>query len=90
MGTVHGLKISLGIPIAVIEDNNVCGGQVDTEPPGSGRKQEDKLVAIRSVVLVNSGDTILMTSAPVDTAIFWRTVRITGDYIKGNLLYCLK
>ena len=49
----HGLQVNLRVPVGVEEDDNVGGHEVDTEPAGTCTQHEDKLVAARSVVLVN-------------------------------------
>src|SRR5690349_25173914 len=35
MSSVHGLQISLGIPIAIVKHNNICTSEVDPQTSGS-------------------------------------------------------
>ena len=42
VGSVHGLLVHGGVPVAVVEDDGVGGGEVDPEPPGPGAQQEDE------------------------------------------------
>lgn len=44
VSTIHGLKVNLRIPIAVIEDNDVGCHQIQTQTTCSGRDEEDKFV----------------------------------------------
>ena len=69
MRTVHGLQISLRVPITVVQDDDVGGGQVDTETTGTRGEQEDKLVAVGLVVLVDGSDTVIMSGSTVDAAV---------------------
>lgn len=41
------------VPVRVKEDDDVCGGQVDAQAPGTRGQHEDELLAVRTVVLVN-------------------------------------
>ena len=38
------LDVILGIPVRVIDDHSVCGGEVDSQSPGTSAQQEDKPV----------------------------------------------
>ena len=42
VGSVHGLLVHRGVPVAVVEDDCVGGGEVDAEAPGPGAEQEDE------------------------------------------------
>ena len=42
VGSVHGLLVHRGVPVAVVEDDCVGGGKVDAEAPGPGAEQEDE------------------------------------------------
>ena len=42
MGAVHGLRVDGGVPITVVEDDCVGGGEVDTETTGASREEEDE------------------------------------------------
>ena len=69
MSTVHSLQIRLRVPITVVQDDDVGGGQIDTETTGTRREQEDELVAVGLVVLVDGCDTVVMGCSTVDTAV---------------------
>jgi len=51
MCSVHGLQVHLGVPVGVVDDDDVGGVQVDTETSGSRRQHEEELLAILGVVL---------------------------------------
>ena len=40
MRPVHSLLVHSGVPVAVIEDDGVCRGEVDAQPPRPGAQQE--------------------------------------------------
>ena len=42
VGSVHGLLVHRGVPVAVVEDDGVGRGKVDTKTPGPGTEQEDE------------------------------------------------
>lgn len=69
MSTIHGLKIGLRIPIAVVQNDNIGCGQVDTQTSGARREQEDELVTARTVVLVDGDNSFVMCRATVNTTI---------------------
>lgn len=69
MCAIHSLQICLRVPIAVKEDDNVGGNKVDTETTSTSGEQEDELFAVRCVVVVDCGDTVLMSSVTVDSAV---------------------
>ena len=71
VGAVHGLQIRLRIPVAVVENNDVCRSKVDTQATCTSGQAEDELLAVRLVVLVDGDNTVLMCSATVNTAIFY-------------------
>ena len=41
---VHRLQVRLRVPVRVIEDDDVGGGEVDAEPARAGREEEDELL----------------------------------------------
>ena len=51
--TDHGLQIHLGVPVRVVEDDNVGGGQVNTQASGPGAQHENELSAVGLVVRVD-------------------------------------
>ena len=69
MSTVHSLQIRLRVPITVVQDDDVGGGQVDTETTGTRGEQEDELVAVGLIVLVDGSDTVIMSGSTVDAAV---------------------
>ena len=69
MSTVHGLQIRLRVPITIVQDDYVGGGQVDTETTSARGEQEDELVAVGLVVLVDGRDTVVVGCSTVDTAV---------------------
>ncbi len=48
MSSIHGLEIHLWVPVAVVNDDCVGAGQVDTQTTGSCGEQEDEFAAIFS------------------------------------------
>jgi len=50
--SVFGLLVVVGVEVEVVEDNGVGGGQVDAQPSGFGRKNEDENTIV-GVVLVD-------------------------------------
>ena len=50
MSSVLCLEVCLGVPVAIVEDNRVCGLEVDAQPPGAGREEEDELGGVGLVV----------------------------------------
>lgn len=67
--TIHGLQVCLRVPVAVKQDNNVGSDKVDTKTTSTGREQEDKLVAVRGVVVVNGRNTVVVGGITVDAAV---------------------
>lgn len=51
--TYLGLQIDLGVPVGIVQNDNICTGQVDAKTPCSGGQHKDKLFAARFVVLIN-------------------------------------
>mmetsp|Transcript_73672 Transcript_73672/g.206831 ORF Transcript_73672/g.206831 Transcript_73672/m.206831 type:complete len:305 (+) Transcript_73672:1639-2553(+) len=70
MSTVHGLKIDLWIPIAVIEDYNVGGCQVDTKTSGSRTQQKGKLLRTILVEFVHLRVASFTASVSVNSTVF--------------------
>lgn len=70
MGSIHGLQVSLRIPVAVIENHDVRACKVDTKTSRTSCEQEYKLVTARSVIFINSRDAIIVTRAAINTTIF--------------------
>jgi len=44
MRTVHGLRVVRGIPVALIEDDSIRCGQVDSEATSARAEQKTKIV----------------------------------------------
>jgi hypothetical protein len=68
--TIHRLKICLRIPVAVVEYNNVCSGEVDTKPSSTRGKEEYKFLAVWFIVLVDTRNTILVIGTTINATIF--------------------
>ena len=49
------LEIIVGVPIAVIDDDSVSCGQIDTQASCFSRQQEHKVVLGSAIELVNAG-----------------------------------
>jgi hypothetical protein len=62
-GCLH-LEIHLGIPIAIVQDNDVGGVKVDAQAPGPCGEQEDELLGALPVVLVDLGLSVLSGCIP--------------------------
>jgi hypothetical protein len=60
------------VPVAVVQDNNIGGHQIDAEATGSCRQQKDQLVAAGLVIFVDARDTVVVCSPAIDMAIFWK------------------
>lgn len=56
-------------PIAVVQDDNIHSRQVDTETASAHGEQEDELLAPGLVVLVNRGDSVIMSCTAIDMAV---------------------
>jgi len=68
MGSVCRLAVHSRIPIVVIEDNCICGNQVDSKTTSPGGKYEDKHVGV-SLELFNHEPTILKLCLPIHAEI---------------------
>ena len=64
---VHRLHVRVRVPVRVVDDDRVRGGEVDAEATGSGRQQEDADIWV-GVELVHLPSTFLPLHAPVDAA----------------------
>lgn len=53
VGPGHGLKVVLGVPVAVKDDHGISGGQVDAQPPCSGGQQEGKVPGPRGIKVLH-------------------------------------
>ncbi len=70
MSSIHGLKIHLWVPIAVVNDDSVGAGQVDSQTTGSCGEQEDKFAAVFFHKLFNLLVSCSHVSRTIDSAIF--------------------
>lgn len=70
MRAIHGLQIGLRIPVAVVEDDDVRRGQVDSQSSSACSEQENEFFAAGFVVLVDGAYTVFVSCASVDTAVF--------------------
>mmetsp|Transcript_22804 Transcript_22804/g.58024 ORF Transcript_22804/g.58024 Transcript_22804/m.58024 type:complete len:574 (+) Transcript_22804:400-2121(+) len=69
MRAVHGLQIHLRVPVAVVQNDDVGGGQVDTQAAGARGQQEHKLLAAGRVVRVDGVLAVLAAGVAVDAAV---------------------
>ena len=51
--TDHGLEIYLRIPVRVVDDDNISGGQIDAETACTGAQHEEELAAVWLIVGVD-------------------------------------
>jgi hypothetical protein len=58
------------LPITIVEYDDICCRQIDTEASSTSCEQEDELLAARLVVLVNTADTIIICGPAINTAVF--------------------
>lgn len=49
----HRLQVHLGVPVRVVEDDDVGCGQVDAQAAGPGAQHENELAAVWLVVSVD-------------------------------------
>ena len=56
MSAVHCLRVVGWIPVMIIEDNSVCGGQVDTQATCTGTKQEDEDIRPTSTLRIGQNE----------------------------------
>jgi len=70
MSSVHSLKIGLWIPIIVVEYDNICRCQIDTEASNASCEQEDELLVTRLVVLVDPADMIIICGPTINAVVF--------------------
>ena len=80
MSTVHRLQVGLRIPVAVVQDDDVCGREIDTKTTRTSRQQKDELVAVGLVVLIDGDDTVVMRRASVDAAVFYTKLGVNVTY----------
>jgi hypothetical protein len=64
-------KIRLWVPVAVIKNDDVGAGEIDTQSASTGGQHENELLAVRLIVLVDGVDTVLVRGATVDTAVLY-------------------
>ena len=62
---------SVSIPIAIIKDHNVGSRKINTEATSTSGEEEDELFAVRFVVLINSYNSILVSSTTIDTTVLY-------------------
>ena len=64
----------MSIPIAIIKDHNVGSRKINTEATSTSGEEEDELFAVRFVVLINSYNSILVSSTTIDTTVLYSFV----------------
>ena len=68
------MQVCLRVPVAIVQNDDIGGRQVDTETTCTSRQEEDELLAARLVVLVDGDDTIFVCSATIDTTVLYKLV----------------
>jgi hypothetical protein len=58
-----------GVPIRVVENDDISSRQIDTKTTSPRREQENKLLAPRFIILVNRDDPIIMSRTSIDPTI---------------------
>ena len=79
VGAVLGLKVLLGVPVAVEEDDGVSRRKVDAKPAGTGG-EEKELVALLGVEVIDGGGAVVGADGAVDAA--------DGPAAKGEGPFC--
>eukprot|EP00053_Salpingoeca_punica_P017129 m.163900 g.163900 ORF g.163900 m.163900 type:complete len:637 (-) comp17120_c0_seq4:1564-3474(-) len=69
VGAILSLQISLRIPVAVVEDDDVGSGEVNAETACTGAEHEDELLAVGRIVLVDHALTVLVRRLAVEAAV---------------------
>jgi hypothetical protein len=69
MSSVHGLQISLRVPVAIVEDYNISASKIDTKASRTSCEKEDELVAARSVIFVDARNTVVMAGTSINSTI---------------------
>ena len=63
------LEIILWVPVGVVDDDGVGGGQIDAETAGASTQQEDEAVRVGLTEAVNRFLAQVATDTPVDTLV---------------------
>mmetsp|Transcript_21889 Transcript_21889/g.36158 ORF Transcript_21889/g.36158 Transcript_21889/m.36158 type:complete len:274 (+) Transcript_21889:972-1793(+) len=69
MRTILSLKINLGVPIRIIQYDNICCSKVDSKSSSTGAQKEDKLGGSIGVEFVHLGITLLTFGISINAAI---------------------
>ena len=69
MRAVHRLEVHLRVPVAVVDDDGIGGGEVDTQTSGAGGEEEDKLLRAGGVVRVDHVLARVPVGVTVDAAV---------------------
>jgi len=69
MSTILRLKIDLGVPVTVVENNDIGCDQVDSESTSPSSQQENELGAVGLVVFVNCCHSIFVVGLTVNTTV---------------------
>mmetsp|Transcript_32858 Transcript_32858/g.77904 ORF Transcript_32858/g.77904 Transcript_32858/m.77904 type:complete len:460 (-) Transcript_32858:740-2119(-) len=69
MRPIHRLEVHLGIPVGVVQHNDVGSSQIDSEAAGSGGEQEDKLLRVLLVERVDGVLAVIPGCVTVDPAV---------------------
>jgi hypothetical protein len=80
-------------PVAIVLDNNISCGQIDTKTAGAGGEEEYENFITRLIVFVDGVNAIIMCGAPVNPTIFCFETRlrvVSETFDIKNLLNCHK
>ena len=60
-----------GIPITVVQNDDIGRSKIDAQTTSTGRQQEDEFLTTRFIVLVNGSNAILVSGTPINSTIFY-------------------
>mmetsp|Transcript_8046 Transcript_8046/g.19965 ORF Transcript_8046/g.19965 Transcript_8046/m.19965 type:complete len:209 (-) Transcript_8046:1229-1855(-) len=69
MCAVHRLQVHLRVPVAIVDNDRVCGHKVDAQPTGACGEQKDELLAAISIVCVDHVLAVVARGVAVDAAV---------------------
>ena len=79
------LQVHLRVPVAVEQDNDVCGVQVDAQAPGARGQQEDELLGALRVVGVDLRLAVLAAGVAINPAVLvacdWQMASIMNSQV---------
>ena len=86
--THHSLQVHLRAPIIIIQNHNICCGQVDPQTSCPGAQHENKLFTSRHVICIDCWLSLLMRCLSIQTAVlksFPQTVIFKDVQHSGHL-----